>query len=294
MLVFLSIAILAASFGGYWTWALVRQARRARDDSTADPALTPGVPAPRLVLVGVVTDFLDTLGIGSFAITTTLYRWWKLVPDRVIPGTLNVGHALPTVVQAAIYIAIIEVELETLVVMIAASMAGAMLGAGVVARWDTYKVRTGMAFALLGAAALLLARLLNLLPGGGELKALSGIWLAIGGLGNFVLGALMTIGIGLYAPCMILVAVLGMSPKVAFPIMMGSCAFLMGVASVRFIRLGSYDAKAALGLTLGGVPAVLVAAFVVKELPLDWVRGLVVIVVIYTAIGLLRDRRSIA
>jgi uncharacterized membrane protein YfcA len=176
--------------------------------------------------------------------------------------------------------------------MIAASMAGALLGAGVVARWDTYKVRTAMAFALLGAAALLLARLLNLLPGGGELKALSGIWLWIGALGNFALGALMTVGIGLYAPCMILVAMLGMSPKVAFPIMMGSCAFLMGVASVRFIRLGSYDAKAALGLTLGGVPAVLVAAFAVKELPLDWVRGLVVIVVIYTAVSLLRARRS--
>jgi len=292
MLVFLSIGILAASFGGYWTWALVQQARRARVEAAADPTLTPGMPAPRLVLVGVVTDFLDTLGIGSFALTTSMYRWWKLVPDRVIPGTLNVGHALPTVVQAAIYIAIVEVELETLVVMIAASMAGALLGAGVVARWDTYKVRTGMAFALLAAAVLLSARLLNLLPGGGELKSLGGIWLWLGALGNFALGALMTIGIGLYAPCMILVAMLGMSPRVAFPIMMGSCAFLMGVASVRFIRLGSYDAKAALGLTLGGVPAVLVAAFVVKELPLDWVRGLVVVVVLYTAVTLLRDRRA--
>jgi uncharacterized membrane protein YfcA len=291
MLVFLSIAVLAASFGGYWTWALVQQARRARGDSAADPALIPGVPTLRQVLVGVVTDFLDTLGIGSFATTTSVYRWLKMIPDRVIPGTLNVGHALPTAVQAVIYIAIIEVELVTLVVMIAASMAGALLGAGVVARWDAYKVRTGMALALLGAALLLTARLLNLLPGGGELKALGGVWLWIGALGNFVLGALMTVGIGLYAPCMILVAMLGMSPKVAFPIMMGSCAFLMAVASVRFIRLGSYDAKAALGLTLGGIPAVLVAAFVVKELPLDAVRGLVVVVVLYTAVSLLRDRR---
>jgi uncharacterized membrane protein YfcA len=292
MLVLVPIALLATSFGAYWTWALVQQARRAENDAGSEPALAPGMPTARQVLVGVVTDFLDTLGIGSFAITTTLYRWWKLVPDRVIPGTMNVGHALPTAVQAAIYIAIIEVELETLVVMIAASMAGALLGAGVVARWDTSKVRIGMAFALLGAALLLSARLLNVLPAGGDLKALSGIWLWVGALGNFALGALMTMGIGLYAPCMILVAMLGMSPKVAFPIMMGSCAFLMGVASVRFIRLGSYDARAALGLTLGGIPAVLVAAFVVKELPLDAVRGLVVVVAVYTAATLLRDRRS--
>jgi len=106
-----------------------------------------------------------------------------------------------------------------------------------------------------------------------------------------MLGALMTIGIGLYAPCMILVSLLGMSAKTAFPIMMGSCAFLMPVASARFIRAGSFDAKAALGLMIGGLPAVLIAAFIVKSLPLNYVRWLVVIVVLYTAINMLRTAR---
>ncbi len=101
----------------------------------------------------------------------------------------------------------------------------------------------------------------------------------------------MTLGIGLYAPCMILVSLLGMNPTTAFPIMMGSCAFLMPVASVRFIRSGSFSPGACLGLLIGGVPAVLIAALIVKRLPIGAVRWLVVVVVLYTATALLRAAR---
>ncbi len=113
--------------------------------------------------------------------------------------------------------------------------------------------------------------------------------LAAGLAGNFALGALMTLGIGLYAPCLILVSLLGMQPKAAFPIMMGSCAFLMPIGGVRFIRKGSYSKAATLAMTLGGVPAVLIAAYIVKALPLDTVRWLVVVVVVYTASMMLRS-----
>ena len=78
----------------------------------------------------------------------------------------------------------------------------------------------------------------------------------------------MMLGIGLYAPCMILVSLLGMNPTAAFPIMMGSCAFLMPVSSVRFVRAQTYDVRAALGLALGGLPAALIAAKLVESLPL--------------------------
>ena len=113
-------------------------------------------------------------------------------------------------------------------------------------------------------------------------------WFAIAVACNFVLGALMTLGVGLYAPCLILVSLLGMNPIAAFPIMMGSCAFLMPVAGLRFIAAERYDARAALGLALGGIPGVLIAAFIVKQLPLLWLRWLVVIVVLYAAIAMLR------
>lgn len=249
----------------------------------------PELPKPLEYGIGFVTDFFDTLGIGSFAVTTAMFKFWKLVPDERIPGTLNIGHTLPTVVEAIVFIAIVGVAPWTLVLMIAAAILGAWLGAGVVANWPRRYVQVGMGLALVGAAILFIMKNLNVFPAGGHTLGLSGTLLAIGVIGNFILGAFMTIGIGLYAPCMILVALLGMNPLAAFPIMMGSCAFLMPVASARFIRFDSYSLKAALGLTLGGIPGVLIAAFLVKSLPLTAVRWLVAAVVVYTALTMLRS-----
>jgi len=243
------------------------------------------------IATGFVTNFFDTLGIGSFATTTSIFRFWKLVPDERIPGTLNVGHTLPTIAEAYIFTRLIPVDARTLVLMIAASIAGAWLGAGVVARWSRRKVRIGMGWALIAAAALLVSRQLHLTPSGGASLGLTGWWLVVGLAGNFALGALMTLGIGLYAPCMILVSLLGMNAVTAFPIMMGSCAFLMPVSSARFIKSGAFSPSACLGLLIGGVPAVLIAAFIVKSLPLTAVLWLVVVVVLYTAASLLRAAR---
>jgi uncharacterized membrane protein YfcA len=130
---------------------------------------------------------------------------------------------------------------------------------------------------------------LKLLPIGGDALSLTGtkFWIAVGA--NFMFAAFQQLGVGLYAPCMILISLLGMNPKAAFPIMMGSCAFLMPVGSFRFIRTQRYSPKAAIGLTIGGIPAVLLAAYLVKSLPLNVVRWLVVFVVCYTAIMLLRS-----
>ena len=250
-----------------------------------------GRPGVREGGIGFVTNFFDTLGIGSFAPTTALFRAWKIVPDEKIPGTLNVGHTLPTVAQALIYIVIVEVEFFTMVSLIIASVLGAWLGAGFVSRWPRRRIQLGMGMALLVAAGIFAMTNLQMLPGGGTALSLEGPRLLIGIAGNFMLGALMTLGIGLYAPCLIMIGLLGMNPKAAFPIMMGSCAFLMPAASIRFIKAGSYDLKAALGLAIGGVPAVLLAAFIVKSLNLTAVRWLVTVVVLYTAVTMLMTAR---
>ncbi len=239
--------------------------------------------------VGFVFAFFDTLGIGNFAPTTSAFKLRGSVPDEKIPGTLNVGYALPTVAQAFIYISIVEVDPWTLVLMIAAAVLGAWLGAGIVARWPRRNIQIGMGFALLFAAALMVMKQFKVGPPEGESLALEGPLLLAGLVGNFALGALMTLGIGLYGPCLILVSLLGMNPKAAFPIMMGSCAFLMPVAGIRFVRAGSYSPGAALALTVAGTPAVLLAAFIVKEMSLEVVRWLVVVVVVVTAAMMLRS-----
>jgi len=272
----LLLVLVTIGFIAYWITAV----RRTHGKVT--------LPAAKQVLIGLVTAFFDTLGIGSFAPTTAWFKFSRSVSDEHIPGTLNVGHSLAAITQALIYIQIVEVEFVTMLVLIIAAVLGSWIGAGFVARWSRRRIQWGMGTALLAAALLFFMRNMNLGPQGGEELALRGTLLGIGIAGNFLLGALMTLGIGLFAPCLIMISLLGMNPIAAFPIMMGSCAFLMPIASMRFIRAGRYDLRAALGLTIGGLPAVLLAAFIVKALPLVALRWLVMVVVLYAAITMLR------
>jgi uncharacterized membrane protein YfcA len=287
-----ALGALTAVYVAAWSKAVIAARRTGAQSAAANPATDARVPDPLQIGVGAVTNFLDTLGIGSFATTTAIFRLAKMVPDRIIPGTLNAGHALPTVAQAFIYTTVIPVDVLTLVSMIVAAILGAWLGAGIVAKWPKRKVQIGMGAALLAAATFMLMRQLQWFPAGSEEIGVSGIKLAVAVGGNFFLGALMTLGIGLYAPCMILVSLLGMSERTAFPIMMGSCAFLMPIGSLRFIREQSYSLRTALGLTLGGIPGVLIAAYIVKSLDLGTVRWLVIVVVLYTAITMLLSASS--
>jgi uncharacterized membrane protein YfcA len=249
----------------------------------------PGVPSIFELFLGMATNFFDTLGIGSFAPTASVFKFRHMVPDEEIPGTLNVGHALPTLLEASLFIAIVQVDIVTLVLMMAAAVCGAWFGAGIVAGWPRRRVQTGMGIALLAAACFFLMTNLNLFPAGGTALILQHWRLWAGVIGSLILGALMTLGIGLYAPCMILVSLLGMDPKAAFPIMMGSCAFLMPVASARFIRAERYSPRVSLGLALGGLPGVLIGALIVKSLPLTAMRWLVVVAVVYAAFTMLRS-----
>src|SRR5262249_34575945 len=240
-------------------------------------------------LIGLVTQFLDTLGIGSFATMSASFKFWGTVADEDIPGTMNVGVTIPGILEAFIYMAVVEVDVITLALMIASSAGGAWLGAGVVSRWPRRRIQIGMGLALLTTAAFGLLGQLHLVPGGGDLLGLTGVRLAAAVAANAVFGALMTLGIGLFAPCMMVTYWLGMNPRAVFPIMMGSTGLLSPVASVRFIRSGSYNLKASLGITLAGVPGVLAAAFLVRSIPLGALRWLVIGVVVYTAVMMLRS-----
>ena len=173
--------------------------------------------------------------------------------------------------------------------MLAAATLGAFLGAGIVSGLPERKVQLGMAIALFVTAFLMLAGKMGWMPGGGEALGLTGIKLVLGILGNFILGALMTLRIGLYAPCMALIYFLGMSPAVAFPIMMGSCAFLMPVASMKFVKEGAYNKKASLGIAVGGIVGVFIAAYIVKSLPLNILGWLVIAVIFYTSIVMFKS-----
>ncbi len=254
--------------------------------------LEPGTQWYKVGIIGFITNFFDTLGIGSFAPTTALLKFTKQTDDRLIPGVLNIGCCIPVIAEALIFIGEIKVEPVTLFGLLFAAALGAYFGAGIIAHFSAQRIRLIMGAALFITAFLMLAGMMGWMPAGGTEIGLEGGKLIGAIIANFILGALMTAGIGLYAPCMALVYFMGMSPIVAFPIMMGSCALLMPVASYRFIKEGAYNIKASWGIMIGGVVGVYIAAYIVKSLPLDILRWLVICVILYTSLVMLNSYRK--
>jgi len=287
---------VTAVYLGAWGRAFIAAKRTA--GSSRLPANDTRFPNALQLTIGFVTNFFDTLGIGSYAPTTAIFKLAKIVDDRLIPGTMMIGHTLGTTAQTFLFVTAVPVDSTTLFSMIGAAILGAWLGAGVAAKLPKRKIQTSMGIGLLLAAILMFLGAggpfdqmtgLKLLPGGGTEIGVAGLKLAIAVVVSFVLGTLMTVGIGFYAPCMVTIYLLGMHPKSAFPIMMGSCAFLMPVAALRFIREKSYANRPALGLSIAGVVGVLIAFYIVKEMRLEYMLWLVDGVLFYTSITMLRS-----
>ncbi|MBY0491948.1 MAG: sulfite exporter TauE/SafE family protein [Gemmatimonadaceae bacterium] len=245
-------------------------------------------PTPVQLAIGFLVSFFDTLGIGSLATTTTAFRALRMVPDERLPGTMIVGLTLGVVAQAVIFISKIQIDSTLLLSMIATALAGGWLGAGVVSRLPRRPIQLGMGVGLLLAALFMTIAQLNKMPVGGTALALSGsaLWLALGV--NFVLGALIMLGIGNYGPTFVLLSALGMDPRAAFPIMMGSGAFAALLGCLAFVKRRNQVDQPALGLAIGGIPGVLVAALLVTSLPIELLRWLVIAVVVYAALTMLR------
>lgn len=271
------ILLLAALFAWRW-WQSI-------DRTSGEPLR----PTAVQLLIGFLVNFFDTLGIGSLATTTTTFKALRMVPDERLPGTMIVGLTLPVVVQALIFISAIKIDSTLLLAMIATALVGGWLGAGIVSRLPRRPIQVGMGVALFLAALFMAVSQLNRMPVGGTALSLSGsaLWIALGI--NFVLGALIMLGIGNYGPTFVLLSALGMDPRAAFPIMMGSGAFAALLGCLEFVKRRNQVNQPALGLAIGGIPGVLVAALLVTSLPLDLLRWLVIVVVVYAAITMLRS-----
>ena len=245
-----------------------------------------------LCIIGSVTDFFDTWGIGCFATTQAGFKFTKTCPDAEMPGTLNVGHTIPVVTEALLFFSFVDIDPLTLYLMIAAAAAGALVGASIVCKWNLKMIRIALGCALLGLAIVMACKNAGIGPFGlaGTALGLTGIKLIIGIIVNFFLGALMMVGFGLYIPCTALVSLLGMNIGAAFPIMMGSCAFLMDTSAIKFIREGKYNRKAALALTISGCIGVLFAYLLMKYMfSLHTLTYIICVVMLYTSYTFFRD-----
>jgi len=247
-------------------------------------------PNPEAIVLGAITNFFDTLGIGSFAPTTAWFKFRRLVPDRLIPPTMLVGHGLPTMMQSVIFLALLGVMVDPVLLIGCAIsvLLGGFLGAPLVAKARVWIVQLVVAIALLVAAVFYALANLNLMPGGGTATSLPITLTVIAIVANFGFGVLLNFGVGNYAPTLVMFSLMGMDPRLVFPIMASGASLTVAGAGARHIAIGQIDFRIAIGMTIGGIPAVLVAAFLVRDMPLELLRWLVMVVVLYAAAVMLR------
>ncbi|WP_421848260.1 hypothetical protein [Novosphingobium sp.] len=248
------------------------------------------MPNAEAALLGAVTNFFDTLGIGSFAPSTAWVKFRHLLPDKLIPSTLLVGHTGPSIMQGIIFLLLLGADVDPVLLVgcILFLLTGALIGARLVTRAAVWLVQFTVALGLFIAATIFLAINLHLMPGGGTASTLPLPWMLVAFVVNFTLGILVNFGIGNYAPTLIMFSLMGMDPRFAFPVMAGSAAIAGAGASISHIRIGEINLKIVTGIILGGIPAVLVAAFVVKSMDVAVLRWLVVVVVYYAALVMAR------
>jgi len=247
-------------------------------------------PTSESLVLGAITNFFDTLGIGSFAPTTAWFKFRKLVPDGLIPQTMLVGHSLPTMAQAVIFLILLGVRVDPVLLVgcMIALLMGGLLGVPLVARTKVWVIQLVVGVALLVAAGLYAMTNLQLMPGGGTASSLP-ITLTVAAIAaNFLFGILLNFGVGHYAPSLIMLSLMGLDPRLCFPIMAGGGALTVAGAGVRHIAMGQINLRIVIGMAIGGVPAVLLAAFLVKEMPVEMLRWLVIVVVLYAAVVMLR------
>jgi len=247
-------------------------------------------PKAEAVLLGAVVSFFDTLGIGSFAPTTAWIKFRRMVPDRLLPPTMLVGLTPASIVESIIFLLLLGVVVDPVLLFgcAVAVLMGGLLGAPLVARCRVWIVQLVVAIGLTIAAIAYTMTNLNMFPGGGTATALpTGLTIAAIAA-NFGFGVLLNFGVGNYAPTLVMLSLMGMNPRVCFPIMATGAALMGAGAGIRHIQMGTVDLKVVAGLAIGGIPAVVVAAFVVKSMPLELLRWLVIIVVVYAAAILFR------
>jgi uncharacterized membrane protein YfcA len=255
-------------------------------------------PTLETIGLGAVVSFFDTLGIGCFAPTTAWFKFRRLVPDRLIPPTLVVGLTIAAVVESIIFLLQLGVKVDPVLLVgcVIACTTGGLIGVTLVHRTRVWIVQMIVAVGLLLAAIAYGMTNLHLFPGGGTAAGLPMSLTIVAIAANFAIGVLLNYGVGNYAPTLVMLSLMGMDPRLCFPVMAGAAALMGATAGIRHINTGKLDLGIVVGLTIGGIPAVLVAAYLVVTMPLVILRWMVLVVVLYAAAimfhSALRGRRE--
>lgn len=250
-----------------------------------------------LMISGVTAFFMDTIGVGSFACNIALANYFKTFKDEELPGMLNGAQVLPGAIEALFFLGVIQVDLITLITLIAATCLGGVIGASIISKLNAQALRVVMLIAFPTIIFLILCNQFQWLPIGGNKIALEGHELIWGFMGLLIAGALTAAGVGLFAMIQAVLFCLGMSPLIAFPIMTAAGALQQPLSTCIFVFKNKVPLKKALLISLYGVIGVLLALPIITHLSARKLHILLIIVLTYNtirmAVSYLKHRRSL-
>jgi uncharacterized membrane protein YfcA len=248
----------------------------------------------KLIFSGIVAFIADTLGVGSFAVNVALAKLLGTFRDDELPAVNNGAQVIPGAIESLFFMHLVDVDLKTLITLVAGTCIGGLLGGFVVSHLSKQAIRLAMLCSFTLIIALLISHKLNLLPVGGELTELHSWKLVIGFFALVVCGALTSVGVGLFVMVQGVLFVMNISPVVAFPIMTTAGAMQQPLTTLVFLQKDKIPLKKTLILSLSGCLGVLITIPIFTQLTITWLHLLLLGILIYNFLAIghtyLRER----
>lgn len=240
----------------------------------------------KLIVSGIVAFIADTLGVGSFAVNVALAKLTGTFRDDELPAVNNGAQVIPGTIESLFFMHLVDVDLTTLLTLVAGTCVGGLLGGFVVSQLSKQAIRLAMICSFACIICLLVAHQFQLLPVGGDLTELHSWKLIVGFFALMICGALTSVGIGLFVMVQAVLFVMNVSPVVAFPIMTIAGAMQQPLTTLVFLQKDKIPLKKTLILSFSGCLGVMITIPVFTQLTITWLHLLLLCILIYNFLAI--------
>ena len=245
------------------------------------------VEQAKIAFIGFVSNLLDTVGIGSFAVIVAMRRILGVMPDDVkLIGSMNIQAVITALAQMLIFLHYIQLDLTTMLVAIAMITLGGFLSGLFATRIKTSLVRIIMLIAFIITGILLFLIQMDILSFLNNSHAIKGMRLIFFAIFMLIAGSLPAFGVGYYSLVKTSIFLFGVNPIIAFPIMATASSYQMPVTAITFMRSGKFYARSSILLAVFGVIGVFIAAPLISFVDPYTLKWILFVVVIYNIITL--------
>ena len=240
----------------------------------------------KLVMSGIIAFIADTIGVGSFAVNVALAKSLGTFRDDELPAVNNGAQVIPGTIESLFFMQLVDVDLMTLVTLVAGTCLGGVIGGTVVSHLSKQAIRLSMMVCFLMIIGLLIGHQWHLLPMDGSVLELRSWTLVVGFVALAICGALTSVGIGLFAMVQGVLFLMGVSPLVAFPIMTTAGAMQQPLTTLVFLQQNKIPLKKTLILSVSGCIGVFITLPIFNYITVSWLHSLLLVILIYNFIAI--------